>query len=102
MSELPEGFVELAKSHIHSRDCMTGSVRRGWLKFYEAGLAQGRLMAAFNWIEEYSDGGEKCIDCRYSELAFGSGHTCILEEHYECPALPESLVVAADELEDKT
>lgn len=57
------------------------------------GIKQGKLEAAFNWIEKYSEGGELCLDCRHSELAFGSGHTCIVDNHDDCPALPVFLIV---------
>jgi hypothetical protein len=50
---------------------------------------------AWEFIEEYADGGESCTDCRFSDQS-GPGwvHICKLGdkgEATECPALPEHL-----------
>lgn len=51
------------------------------------------LQEAYDFVEKYSDGGELCIDCRFSEPC-GLGHIChVFDKHdpSDCPALPDEL-----------
>lgn len=51
---------------------------------------------AYDWIQEYANGGKKCIDCPNSEpVTPGYGHICKTLERkqfdpLDCPAFPES------------
>jgi len=47
---------------------------------------------AWDFVERYADGGEMCLDCRWSDQSGpGSGHLCTADKATDCPALPDDL-----------